>query len=62
MNEQFRHAFISNNRPKSAEAEQNDKIQGTQKSKVVVGDVPVRKYISARGVTFMWSRTVLDKW
>ena len=42
MNEQFRHAFILNNRPKSAEAEQNDKIQGTPKSKVVIGDLPVR--------------------
>ena len=27
----FRHAFSSNNRPKNTEAEQNDKIQGTQK-------------------------------
>ena len=41
MNDQFRHAFISKNRYKSAEAEQNDKIQGTQKSKVVIGDVAV---------------------
>ena len=26
VNEQFRHAFILNNQPKSAETEQNDKI------------------------------------
>ena len=43
MNEQFKHAFISKNRPKSAEAEQNDKIKGTQKnSKVVIRDIPDR--------------------
>ena len=41
MNEKFRQAFISNNKPKSAGAEQNDKISKTQKRKVVIGDGPV---------------------
>ena len=36
MNEQLRQAFILNNRPKCAEAEQNDKIQKTKK--VVIED------------------------
>ena len=38
MNEKFIHAFISKNRPKSAETEQNDKFS----KKIIIGDDPIQ--------------------
>ena len=41
MNEKFIHAFISKNRPKSAETEQNDEVLKENK-KIIIGDDPIQ--------------------
>ena len=56
MNEKFIHAFISKNRPKSAETEQNDKFRNKNK-KIIIGDDPIQDPDGAVTMDEDWDRS-----